>query len=178
LTISNPVVQIDGNGGSLIADVSSLSQDGELAESPGVVLGDLDVSGTSLEPDSDGAVSAEGISAVLTDAGAPAFGGFYDAGEALDPVGFTVQTSAGEQDTDNAVDNTSDQTDTGNESQVSGDDASDDTDDTSAAAQDEDALPKTGAPWELVAVGGLVLVAIGTAFVLLGRRRVTSSARQ
>lgn len=93
---------------------------------------------------------------------------------AADPVSFTVRTSTSDQDTGNTAGNVSD------DGQSSGDtdDEGDEAGDTGAAAQDEDALPKTGAPWPLVAVAGLVLVAMGTAFVLLGRRRVTSSARQ
>lgn len=180
LIISDPSVQIDGSTGTLTADVSSLSPEGELAEFPGAVLGDLDISGVTLEPDADGMVAVSGVPAVLSDAGAPAFGGFYDAGEALDPVSFTVQASAGDQDTDDTADNTSDQNNTDNDGQGSGgaDDASDQADDPAAAAQDEDALPKTGAPWQLVGIGGLVLVAAGAAFVLLGRRRVTSGAGQ
>lgn len=176
VTISNPGLQIDGSSGSLIADVSSLSQDGELMEFPDVALADLDLSGVSLEPDADGVVSIEGVAAVLTDAGAPAFGDFYDSGEALDPVGFTVQTSGSQQDADGTADDQSDADNTDNDTSDGADGTSDDAEDAGAAA-DEDALPKTGAPWLLLAVGGLVLVAVGTAFVLLGRRRVTDSAR-
>jgi LPXTG-motif cell wall-anchored protein len=173
--ISNPAVQIDGTDGSLIADVSSLSLDGELAEFPDVVLAALDLSGASLEPDSEGVVSVAGVAATLTEAGAPAFGGFYEAGEALDPVSFAVQTSAADDSTDpDPADDSADDSDGPDATDASGDE--NDADSAGTVADDEAALPKTGAPWALLAVGGLVLVAIGAAFVLLGRRHVGEGA--
>lgn len=176
VTISNPGVAIDGANASLIADVSSLGQDGEPAEFPDVVLADLDLSGASVEPDADGVVSVSGIPATLSDAGAPAFGGFYDAGEALDPVSFTVQTS-GTDDSDESTDDNGEQSgsDDGDEGGASDDEGG--TSDAEGAA-DDDALPKTGAPWLLVAVGGVILVALGASFVLLGRLRVAGGTHQ
>jgi len=167
VVVSNPAIQLDESGGSLVADVSSLSQDGELVEFPGVVLAEL--AGAALEPDASGVVAADGIAAVLSAAGAPSFGGFYEAGEALDPVSFTVQTSAVDQSDEDATDDTDDAGDSDSDDAGSGADDG-------AAAEDQDALPKTGAPWFLVALGGLVLVVIGASFIVTGRRRVSDGA--
>jgi hypothetical protein len=86
LTIANPSIQVNGPGSaSLIAHVTSKALSG-----PGV---DATVTLATLAlPDgvvADGSITWSDASATLTAAGAQAFGGFYQAGVALDPVSFS-----------------------------------------------------------------------------------------
>ena len=75
------------------ADVTSRSQDAgrPLVEYPNVALASLDLTkGTRTVTDST--VTWNGVPATLTEEGAPAFGGFYNAGTELDPIAFAVTT--------------------------------------------------------------------------------------
>lgn len=86
LKISNPTVQITGaNCAVLSAYVQSAAYGGNPAVDGRVVLATLRLPGASV---SGGQISWSGASATLTAAGAAAFGGFYQAGTALDPVSF------------------------------------------------------------------------------------------
>jgi hypothetical protein len=80
LTFSDPRVAIDGSHGTLTVDAT----DGDQAH-PGVLLADLDLAGVAAARDGDQLVLA-GVPATLTAQGAPTFGGFYQAGDALDPL--------------------------------------------------------------------------------------------
>lgn len=90
MSIEDIRIRFDGSGGTLVADVvsKSLADDGEVNYDDVVFasLADADLTGT-------GTVSATGVAATLTEAGAPAFASFYDAGTALDPVSFAVTTA-------------------------------------------------------------------------------------
>jgi len=93
--IRNPrVVTTPGAAtGTLHADVTSRSQDAgrPLVEYPNVALASLDLTkGTRTVTDST--VTWSGVPATLTEEGAPAFGGFYNAGTELDPIAFAVTT--------------------------------------------------------------------------------------
>lgn len=87
-TIAHPRVVIDGDRAVLLLDISGTTQDGTPVSTRGVEFADLDI--TSAKQGGGGVVVAlTGIPAVLTDAGAAAFG-TYPAGEALDPVDLTI----------------------------------------------------------------------------------------
>jgi hypothetical protein len=90
MTVADPRVVLEGEGGTVFADVRSKSlMTGETVDYPGVEFATLDTS--EVPPSFEGeAVSLAGIPAELTAAGAEAFAGFYTAGTALDPVGVVA----------------------------------------------------------------------------------------
>jgi len=92
LTFANPTVHLDGAEGTLLVDVHS-------AASPTLGSSALDLTQAELAELSFGAVPAfapgtqtvlSDVSAVVSTQGAPAFGGFYPAGEALDPLTLSL----------------------------------------------------------------------------------------
>lgn len=83
-------VRADGDGAALVADVSSKDRDsGEVTESDDIAVADLELDPAELTA-TDDVVHLTDIPAALTEAGAGAFGGFYDPGAALDPVSLAV----------------------------------------------------------------------------------------
>ncbi|MFC4858318.1 HtaA domain-containing protein [Actinophytocola glycyrrhizae] len=91
LTIEDVRVTFTGSGGTLVADVVSKSlASGELATYDDVEFATL--AATDLAAGSD-TVTATGVAATLTEAGAPAFADFYAPGTALDPLSFSVTTA-------------------------------------------------------------------------------------
>jgi hypothetical protein len=92
LTVANPRIQVNGSTGSLIADLSSKGLNGAAGvNASGVVIATLGLPEASIAGDH---ISWSGASATLTAAGAEAFGGFYKAGDSLDPVSFTFPLGA------------------------------------------------------------------------------------
>jgi hypothetical protein len=87
MVVAAPRVEITPEGARLVADVRSRSLDdgAPLVDYPSVVLASLDVEdATPLV--ADGTTTWSALPATLTDAGAPAFAGFYAPGTALDPL--------------------------------------------------------------------------------------------
>ena len=91
-TFSKFGVRIDQGGAFLTADVSAKSQDGRSSTPAAVRVAKLDLSGASFAP-VNGVVTLTGVPATLTAEGVPAFGN-YPAGEALDPVSFSLAFDA------------------------------------------------------------------------------------
>jgi Htaa len=93
MTVADPRVLLEGETGTVFADVTSKSlETGEVVDYPGVEFATLDTS--EVAPSFEGeTVSLAGIPAELTAAGAEAFAGFYTAGTALDPVGVVAAFS-------------------------------------------------------------------------------------
>ncbi|MFD8478295.1 HtaA domain-containing protein [Kitasatospora sp. NPDC059673] len=91
LSISRLTVRSAEDGSAaLYADVSSKSrQSGRTSSTEQARLADLSLAGVSLKGAS-GTVTLSQVPATLTSAGANAFGGFYTAGTALDPLTFSV----------------------------------------------------------------------------------------
>ena len=90
LVITAPRVDIDGPTGTLVVDaVSKELESPESQTFDDVVLATLDLSGVTATADDDQVRYAD-IPTTLTEDGAEAFGGFYEAGEALDPLSFVV----------------------------------------------------------------------------------------
>ncbi|WP_030422385.1 HtaA domain-containing protein [Streptomyces sp. NRRL F-5065] len=89
LTLSNLRATLDGGRGTLTADVNSLGE-----KSAGVVLADLEAQSAALTAKDD-VITVDAIAATLTAAGATAFGDFYTAGTALDPVTLSVALTDG-----------------------------------------------------------------------------------
>jgi hypothetical protein len=92
LWVRNPRVVFDGSAAMLHADVSSKdSATARVVDYPDVALAQLDVTKGS-RTTTDTTVTWTAIPATLTEAGAPAFAGFYGAGTELDPISFSVST--------------------------------------------------------------------------------------
>ncbi|RKE23280.1 HtaA domain-containing protein [Streptomyces sp. TLI_171] len=91
LSISRLTVKAGADGdAALYADVSSKSrQTGRTSSTSQTRLADLSLAGVNLKAAS-GTVTLSGVPATLTAAGSTAFGGFYTAGTALDPLTFSV----------------------------------------------------------------------------------------
>lgn len=93
VTVTDPELDASGDIGVLTAQVVSKSLEASQPKDYGrIAIADVDTAG---------AVSAAGSTltikdapATLTDTGAPAFGGFYTAGTALDPIGGTTTLGA------------------------------------------------------------------------------------
>ncbi|MFD0348747.1 HtaA domain-containing protein [Kitasatospora aburaviensis] len=83
-----------GGAAGLYADVSSKSRETGRVDRVGQAkLADLSLAGVDLRG-AAGTLTLTGVPATLTDAGARAFGGFYPAGTALDPVALSVNLPA------------------------------------------------------------------------------------
>lgn len=83
LTIKDPRVKLAGGGSTLTADVTSKPLSGGASVVfDDVVVAELDLSGVT----PTGATVWSAVPTVLTGAGAPAFAGFYQPGQALDPL--------------------------------------------------------------------------------------------
>ncbi|MFF4140058.1 HtaA domain-containing protein [Streptomyces sp. NPDC001698] len=89
LTLDTVRAALDGGSGELTADVTNLGE-----KSPNVVLADLKAGSARLTAKND-VINLNDVTATLTEAGARAFGGFYDKGTALDPVNLSVTLTKG-----------------------------------------------------------------------------------
>ncbi|MEW2408422.1 HtaA domain-containing protein [Streptomyces griseoviridis] len=87
LTLSDLNVSLDGGKGELTADVTSLGKKTE-----DVVLADLKAGSADLTAEGD-VITVDDVTATLTEAGAKAFSGYYQAGAELDPLGLSVALS-------------------------------------------------------------------------------------
>jgi hypothetical protein len=91
-TVSNPQLQlVDETSAVLLLDISGTTQDGAEISRTGVEFGAVDLSGAVT--DENGSISITDAPAVLTAAGADAFG-TYPEGEALDPITATFSVAA------------------------------------------------------------------------------------
>jgi LPXTG-motif cell wall-anchored protein len=99
LTISDPRVEVDGDRAVLIVDAVSRSLDsGRSAAYPGVTMATLDLSAFPLEDARTGTLELTDVPATLTAEGAPAFGGFYEQGAALDVLDVALELEATDED--------------------------------------------------------------------------------
>ncbi|AMB60186.1 HtaA domain-containing protein [Microterricola viridarii] len=92
-TIANPRIElVSETEGYLVLDVTGTTQEGEPIAGQGLRFGQLKLDAGSLTV-TDAGITGTAIEAVLTEAGAAAFG-TYPAGDALDPISFTLPTNA------------------------------------------------------------------------------------
>jgi hypothetical protein len=93
MTMSDVRMELDGDVGILRADVVSKDFDTQQLNSyPDVAFADLDL--TSINPSVNGSTYTwTGIPAILSEDGEPAFAGFYEAGEQLDPITMSLTLS-------------------------------------------------------------------------------------
>ncbi|MDO4822335.1 MAG: HtaA domain-containing protein [Rothia sp. (in: high G+C Gram-positive bacteria)] len=88
ITYANLKLVINGNQGTLVADVKSKSYNGSPdVDATGVSFATVDLAGVTF---SNGTVSATNAPVTLTAEGADAFAGFYKAGEVLSPLSFSA----------------------------------------------------------------------------------------
>ncbi|MFJ3220420.1 HtaA domain-containing protein [Kitasatospora sp. NPDC086801] len=85
---------VQGGAAGLYADVSSKSKDtGQVSSANQAKLADLSLAGVDLRG-AAGTLTLGNVPGTLTDAGAKAFGNFYPAGTALDPLTLSVNLPA------------------------------------------------------------------------------------
>ncbi|MDT3400430.1 HtaA domain-containing protein [Streptomyces sp. B1866] len=95
LKLADLAVKANGTKGTLYADVTSKDREtGKVTESNDVPLADLKLPQGGLTAKGD-VVSLTAVPATLTARGATAFAGFYEQGEALDPVTAAVSLKKG-----------------------------------------------------------------------------------
>jgi hypothetical protein len=167
LTLANPRVEVEGNEGSLVVDVTSvpfagMDPDAEPAEpvvTNDVAFAELDLTDAEVSI-GDEDVTFSGVATTLTAEGAEVFGELYVAGTDMDPLtlqlGFEEIPAAQPGDEEPPVANPGDD--------VDGDG------DTVTPVNNGSALPHTGARLELLGMG-LVLMLAGAAAMLATRRR-------
>lgn len=91
-TVSDPRLRIDSErSATLVMDITGTTQEGVAVDAPGTDFVDLDLSAAVVEV-VDGVVTITDAPAVLTEAGAEAFG-TYEAGEAFDAVSAVLDTA-------------------------------------------------------------------------------------
>ncbi len=91
LTIADPRVRIDGDDGTLVVDADGTHPDTGLPQRfDDIVLATLDASAVQATA-TDGLVTWRDVTVTLTEDGSEAFGGFYQAGEVMDPLTLVVE---------------------------------------------------------------------------------------
>ena len=155
-TVSNPQLQlIDETSATLLLDISGTTQDGAVIDRTGVEFGSIDLTGAVSS--ADGVVTITSAPAVLTAAGAEAFG-TYPEGEELDPITATFSTGA-------------DCAQPADEVETPVTTMTEDEPDTAVAASETSDFG-----WILWVVLALVLIAAAVAVVLVVRRRAATRA--
>jgi hypothetical protein len=146
-TLANARLELAGDKGYLVFDVTGTTQGGERVDQKDVRLAEFALGDAAVV---DGVLSLDAVPATLTEAGAAAFG-TYAAGEALDPVTAVIPVDA----------------DCG----VAEEEAEVDSEATAAVTTKTEAADAEGAPvWPWI-VGGLAVVALAaTGGVLIVRR--------
>ena len=151
LALANPTVEFDdGSSGALLLDARSTDMEGEVAvDTDQEWVGEIALDG-DLVP-SDGVLELADQPTALTNSGATAFAGFYEAGAELDPLSITLALDGCETD-----------------AAVVAEEPAPEEPVAAAAVADEG----TDIPWLPIAVGGVALIVIGlTAGLLIGGRR-------
>lgn len=164
MTVADPRVEIDGDTGTLYADVVSKSlTDEELVTYDDVAFADLDLSGVSHELD-EGVLSWDAIPATLTADGVPAFADFYGAGEQLDPISLTVSVDEDVEVPGGGTEGGGDDKPTPDPTPGPGD------------GGDKPGLPNTGVALTGLLAAAAVAVAAGGTALIASRRRAGAEA--
>lgn len=166
LTLANPTIEFEGGGkAALLLDARSTDMEGAVAvDATQEWVGDV-VAPDQL-PIADDALVADDLPSTLTNSGAKAFAGFYEAGEDLDPISLDLQfascAGSGAAVAEPAPEASDD--DPVAPAPESGD--------TAAAA----AVPAS-VPWLPIIIGGIAILVIGvTGGMLLAGRKGRPSA--
>ena len=150
LTLANPTIEFEGDGAAaLLLDARSTDMEGETAvDAQQEWVGEVDLGGAPAV--ADGAIALTDLPTVLTNSGAAAFAGFYEAGVELDPLNLDLAVA----DCDAPAEVV----------------AAAEPAETPPAAPVADGSPDI--PWAPIIVGGAALIVIGlTAGILIGGRR-------
>jgi len=160
LTLAQPTIEFEGDTAALLLDAKSNDMEGEVAvDEAQAWVGDV-----ALPADvqvADGALSATGAGTTLTNAGVTAFAGFYEAGDELDPLSFTLtlaecDTTAAAAVAEPVAEQTAEP--------VAAD----------AASVQTVSVP-ADIPWAAIGVGSVALLVIGfTGGILAGGRRAAA----
>lgn len=155
----NPRLAISNNVGTLYLTATSNDPNGKPKNYGEIAFATVDLASLST---SNGVISVKDASVTLTEVGAETFGGFYKAGEALDPISFSgtldSKTVPGEA---KVIQKTQ---------YVSQNGANCDKLNQQAASKGS-SLAKTGSQAGLYTASGLVLLLAGAAGIALARRR-------
>jgi len=158
LTLGNPTIEFEGDTAALLLDAHSNDMEGEVAvDAEQEWVGDVALADG---PDvTDGALAGADLGTTLTNSGAAAFAGFYEAGETLDPISFTLTAEGCDAATadEPVVESTAEPV-------------------APAVAEEPAALQpvevNADIPWAAIGVGGVALLVIGfTGGILVGGRR-------
>jgi len=166
LTLGNPTIDLEGETAALLLDAHSNDMEGEVAvDAQQEWVGDV-VLDAAPQPDGD-AVAASDLATTLTSSGAAAFAGFYEAGEALDPISFSLTVEGCDQAAPAAAPEKTAET----AAPVAEE----------AHAQPAAAQPvevRADIPWAAIGVGGIALLVIGfTGGLLVGGRRRSAAEK-
>lgn len=152
LTLANPTIEFDGDGkAALLLDAKSTDMEGEVAvDEEQEWVGDLTVE-SEVVPIDD-ALELADMPAELTNSGAGAFAGFYEAGVELDPVTLNLEFSGCDTSAAPApAEPSAEQDDSGTQAVMA---------------------PAQEIPWLPISIGGVALLVIGfTVGMLVGGRK-------
>ncbi|MET9607135.1 HtaA domain-containing protein [Streptomyces sp. NPDC006512] len=94
MTVSRPTVKISGGSGTLYLDVSSKAKDtGQVTDQSQVPFATLGLGGINMKGGGS-PLALTNVPATLTEQGAKAFAGYYQAGAQLDPVSLSADVKA------------------------------------------------------------------------------------
>ncbi|GAA2177008.1 hypothetical protein GCM10009847_01220 [Leucobacter tardus] len=153
LTLANPTIEFEGDGrAALLLDAKSTDMEGEVAvDTAQEWVGDVAVEG-ALAP-ADDVLDIADLPTTLTNSGAQAFAGFYESGEALDPLTVSLQFDGCDSVAAAPVQTAA-------------------TPDPEATDTETTVLPVPQVPWLPLVIGGVALLVIGfTVGMLVGGRR-------
>ena len=153
LTLANPTIEFEGEGrAALLLDAKSTDMEGEVAvDTAQEWVGDVAVEG-ALAP-ADDVLDVADLPTTLTNSGAQAFAGFYESGEALDPLTVSLQFDGCDSTAAAPVQTAA-------------------TPDPEATDTEATVLPAPQVPWLPLVIGGVALLVIGfTVGMLVGGRR-------
>lgn len=168
LTIANPTIEFEGDGrAALLLDARSTDMEGEVAiDTEQEWVGDVVV--PDQLPIADNALAAGGLPATLTNTGAKAFAGFYDAGADLDPIALDLQFESCADSGEVGAGAAPSDSGAASEEVVPAPEAAD----TAAPA----VSPAT-IPWLPIIIGGVAILVIGvTGGMLLSGRKGTAAS--
>lgn len=164
LTLGNPTIEFEGETAALLLDAHSNDMEGEVAvDAEQEWVGDVTLPAA---PDSIGdTLAASDLETTLTNPGAAAFAGFYEAGEVLDPVSFSLITE---------------NCDAGAAPQPAAEPTEEPEPAAGAVVEEPAAVQpvevRADIPWAAIGVGGVALLVIGfTGGLLVGGRRARAA---
>ncbi|CAG7620927.1 HtaA domain-containing protein [Leucobacter soli] len=163
LTLANPTIEFEGDGtAALMLDARSTDMEGEVTvDTEQEWVGDVTVA-DPVNPQGD-ALELNSMPTVLTNSGAKAFAGFYEAGESLDPLTLSLRFDGCESAAPVSEAPTTEDPD-GSE--------------TDAPAEILPISAEASVPWLPIGIGAVALLVIGVTVGMLvgGRKRSAAGA--